>query len=244
MATLGLVFILIAVLASQTPDAFGATQQQELTAVTSTRIDTGSTTSHIDKAGRSPERHQRNPRYELSRGDSFDLILPLTPDFNQSLTVQPDGYVTLAGMGDLYLAGKTIPELRELLQARYSTILHDPVINIVVKDFEKSYFIAGGEVARPGKYDLRDDTTVTEAIAIAGGFTPNSKHSQVLLFRRVSSDWVEVKKLDVKRMFQAANLAEDLHLEPGDMFFVPQNRISKIGKYIPNPGIGMQVTHY
>ena len=36
---------------------------------------------------------------------------------------------------------------------------------------------------KPGKYDLRSDLTVTEAVAIAGGFTDKSKHSQVVLFR-------------------------------------------------------------
>ena len=126
-----------------------------------------------------------------------------------------------------------MPELRELLKTAYGKILHDPVINVVLKDFEKPYFIAGGEVGHPGKYELRDDITLTEAIAIAGGFNESSKHSQVLLFRRVSHDWVEVKILNVKKMFQARNLTEDLHLQPGDMFFVPQNRISKIRKWIP-----------
>jgi polysaccharide export outer membrane protein len=117
--------------------------------------------------------------------------------------------------------------------------LHDPVINVVMKDFAKPYFIAGGEIAHPGKYDLRDDTTLTQAVAIAGGFTQASKHSQVLLFRRVSNDWAEVKVLNVKKMFQAGNLTEDLHLQPGDMFFVPQNRISKIKPFIPYSSVGM-----
>ena len=153
------------------------------------------------------------------------------------MTVHPDGYITLTGLGDLYVAGKTVPELRESLQTAYARILHDPVINVVLKDFEKPYFIAGGEVGKPGKYDLRDDTTLTEAIAIAGGFTGSSKHSQVLLFRRVSNDWAEAKILNVKKMFQAGNLTEDLHLQPGDMFFVPQNAISKIKPWIPYTAI-------
>jgi polysaccharide biosynthesis/export protein len=96
-----------------------------------------------------------------------------------------------------------------LLQTTYTKILHDPVINVVLKDFEKPYFIAGGEVSHPGKFDLRDDPTLTEAIAIAGGFTESSKHSQVLLFRRVSNDWLKSKVLNVKKMFQAGNLTED-----------------------------------
>jgi polysaccharide export outer membrane protein len=185
---------------------------------------------------------QRNPRYQLSKGDTFDLTFPFTPEFNQTVTVHPDGYITLTDVGDLFVAGKTIPELRELLQTTDATTLHNPVINVVLKDFEKPYFIAGGDVAHPGKYDLRADTTLTEAVAIAGGFTESSKHSQVLLFRRVSTDWAEVKVLNVKKMFQAGNLTEDLHLEPGDMFFVPQNRISKIKKWIPYTAISTGFT--
>lgn len=187
--------------------------------------------AHI--AAGQPTLQQRNPRYQLCKGDIFELNFPLTPDFNQTVTVHPDGYITLVSVGDLYVAGKTVPELRELLKTAYSKTLHDPIINVVLKDFEKPYFIAGGEVSKPGKYELRDDTTLTQAIAIAGGFNENSKHSQVLLFRRVSNDWAEARVLNVKKMFQAGNLSEDLHLQPGDMFFVPQNRISKIRKWIP-----------
>jgi len=180
-----------------------------------------------------PVLQHRDPRYELCKGDIFELAFPFTPDFNQTVSVNPDGFITLAGLGDLRVAGKTVPEVRELLKTAYARILHDPVVNIVLKDFEKPYFIASGQIGHPGKYDLRGDTTLTQAIAIAGGFNESSKHSQVLLFRQVSNDWMEVKVVDVKKMFQAGNLTEDLHLQPGDMFFVPQNRISKIKKWIP-----------
>jgi polysaccharide export outer membrane protein len=169
------------------------------------------------------------------------LTFPFTPDFNQTVSVNPDGFITLAGLGDLRVAGKTVPEVRELLKTAYARILHDPVVNIVLKDFQKPYFIASGQIGHPGKYDLLGDTTLTQAIAIAGGFNESSKHSQVLLFRRVSNDWVEVKVVDVKKMFQAANLTEDLHLQPGDMFFVPQNRISKIKKWIPYTSVSAGV---
>jgi polysaccharide export outer membrane protein len=186
-----------------------------------------------------PLLQQRNPRYQLCKGDVFELTFPFTPEFNQTVTVQPDGYITLMGVTDVYIAGKTVPELREFLQTAYAKILHEPVINFVLKDFEKPYFIAGGEISHPGKFDLRGDTTVTEAVAIAGGFTENSKHSQLFLFRRVSNDWVEVKELDVKKMFGSQNLSEDLHLQPGDMLYVPKSTMSKIKRYIPYPSTGL-----
>jgi polysaccharide export outer membrane protein len=183
-------------------------------------------------------------RYQICKGDVFDVSFPFTPEFNQTATVQPDGYIALTGIGTLEVAGKTVPELTELIRGSYAKILHDPIVNIVLKDFEKPYFIASGEVAKPGKYELRADTTLTEAVAIAGGFTENSKHSEVYLFRRVDNNWVELKKIDVKKMFKAVDLSEDLHLKPGDMVFVPQNRYSKLKRYIPSPGVGINANPY
>jgi polysaccharide export outer membrane protein len=162
----------------------------------------------------------------------------MTPEFNQVVTVQPDGYITLLSAGDLHAEGQTIPELTQSVQSAYRGLLHDPMITIHVKDFEKPYFIAGGEVGHPGKFELRGDITAVEAVAIAGGFTESSKHSEVWVFRRVSNDWVETKSLNVKKMLKAGNLSEDLHLQPGDMLYVPKSTIGKIRRYLPVASLG------
>ncbi len=187
---------------------------------------------------------QRTPRYQLRPDDVLDVRFEFTPDLNQKVAVQPDGYVTLREVGDVHVAGSTVPEVRAAICKLYARFLHEPSIEIVLLEFEHPYFTATGMVNRPGKYDLRGDTTVLEGIARAGGFvTDAAKHSQVLLFRRVSSEWYETKVLDVKKMLdQQKNLSEDVHLRPGDMIYVPQNRISKIKRYIPSTGMGVSLT--
>jgi len=93
---------------------------------------------------------RRNPRYQLCKGDSFDLDFPFTPAFNQqTVTVQPDGYASLRAIGDLHVEGQTIPELTETLRQSYARILHDPVITVTLKDFDKPYFTASGQVTHP-----------------------------------------------------------------------------------------------
>jgi polysaccharide export outer membrane protein len=194
-----------------------------------------------DKAG--PQfGSQRNPRYELRADDVLDISFEFTPEFNQTVTVQPDGYVALRGVGDVHVAGRTVPELTEAIRTAYGKILQNPVIAIVLKDFEKPYFVIGGQVGRPGKYELRGDTTVTEAIAIAGWFNSSAKHSQVVLYRRVSRDLYEAKLINVKKMMKSHDLSEDSHLKPGDTLFVPQNSLSKIRQFVPTPGIGVGAT--
>jgi polysaccharide export outer membrane protein len=161
----------------------------------------------------------------------------LTPEFNQTVAVQPDGYVALKGVGSLYVEGKTVPELTESLKTAYAKILHDPVIAISLKDFEKPYFIASGQVGKPGKYDLRGDLTVTEAVAIAGGFDEKSKHSQVVLFRPLPAGGFEAKLINVKKLLADRNMSEDLQIQPGDLLYVPQNSFSKIKPFLPTSGV-------
>ncbi len=182
---------------------------------------------------------QRYPRYELRAADVLDISFEFTSEFNQTVTIQPDGYITLRGVGDVHVAGLTVPEITETIRTAYGKILNNPTIAIALKDFDKPYFTAGGAIGRPGKYELRGDTTVVEAITIAGGFNDSAKHSQVVLFRRVSRDWMEGRVLDIKKMLNDKSLSEDLHLRPGDMVFVPESRISKIRRYLPVPNMGV-----
>ena len=203
-------------------------------------------TSGVRSSGQSPTAPgfgERNPRYQLRPGDVFDLSFPFSPEFNQTVTVQPDGFVTLREAGDLKVASLTVPQLRQAIAARYGTILKAPEVIVVLKEFERPYFIADGQVGKPGKYELRGDTTVLQGLAMAGGMKESAKHSQVLLFRRLNDQWSETKILDLKAMLHSKNLAEDIDLRPGDMIFVPQNRISKISRYLPTPGLGMGFTY-
>jgi polysaccharide biosynthesis/export protein len=186
---------------------------------------------------------ERHPLYRLRNSDVLEISFTFASEFNQTVTVQPDGFITLKGLEkQMYAQGMTVPELRDGIRTAYAQILHEPEMTIVLKEFDRPYFIASGEVGKPGKYDLHGDTTVTEAVAIAGGFTGQAKHSQVVLFRHVSEETVEAKLLNIKSMLSSRDLREDVQLRPGDMLFVPQNMISKIRRYLPVSNLGMYWT--
>jgi polysaccharide export outer membrane protein len=181
----------------------------------------------------------RRPLYRLCKSDVVTISFTFSPEFDQTVSVQPDGYIVLKGVKQLPAEGLTVLELQAAIGGAYTGILHDPEVTIVLKDFDKPYFIVGGEVNHPAKYELRSDTRVTEAVAIAGGMTTRAKHSQVVLFRRVSDDLVESRLLDVKAMMKSRTLAEDIHLRTGDFLFVPQNLISKIKPYLPMSSVSL-----
>src|ERR1017187_719131 len=188
-----------------------------------------------------PALQQRNPRYQVQRDDILIVSFALSPELDQTVTIQPDGYVNLHSAGSLYVQGMTVPEVVEALKKTYSKTLHDPIIDVDLKDFQKPFFVALGQVGKPGQYDLRYDMTVTQAIGIAGGFTVGAK-TQVFLYHRVSNEWAEVKQLNIKDMLHGKNVNEDAHLMPGDMIFVPEKFITKFRKYVPYGfGAGLSV---
>ena len=73
-----------------------------------------------------PALQQRNPRYRVSRNDVLSLSFPLSPELNQKVTIQPDGYINLQNAGSLYVQGMTVPELVQAIKGAYVNILHDP----------------------------------------------------------------------------------------------------------------------
>jgi polysaccharide biosynthesis/export protein len=190
-------------------------------------------------AGQDLAFQERHPRYRINPGDVIAFNFSFTPEFNQTVTVQPDGFITLREIGDIRVKDQTTPEVIETVRAAYTKVLRDPVITVELKEFEKPYFVVSGEVTHPGKYDLRGEATVMQALTVAGGLNDRAKTSEILLFRRVSEEMVEVKKINIKAMMKSKDLSEDLHLRAGDMILVPRSTMSKISRFIPLPTLGM-----
>ncbi len=187
-----------------------------------------------------PDFQKRDARYTLRSSDSFDLNFEMTPEYNQALvSVQPDGFVTLRGIGEVKVAGETVPQATLTIAQAYGKILNHPLLSITLRDFQKPFFIADGQLGHPGRYELRGDVTLTEAIAMAGGFTEASKHSRVILYRRINDQWMKGQLINVKKMELAHDLHEDPLLQPGDMLFVPKNAFSKYKTFLPTTNAGV-----
>ena len=190
-------------------------------------------TKSVGSPATAPTLEERHPRYILQREDVIALTFPLSPELNQTVTVQPDGYISLQNVGSLYAQGLTAPELVLAIKKAYTGVLHDPIVDVDITDFQKPFFTVSGQVGKPGQYELRSDITISEALAVAGGMTMQTAKSQVFLFHRTSEDWFEVKKVNLSDVLRGKNLNEDAIVRPGDMIYVPENFITKFRKYVP-----------
>lgn len=171
-------------------------------------------------------------RYRLQPGDVLEVQFRYSPEFNQTVTVQPDGYISLEIGGDLKVAGLTIEETRRAILKKAGERLQDPVASVLLKEFQRPYFVVAGEVAQPGRIEMRERVTAIQAIMLAGGMKESAKSSQVVVFRKINSDVAEVKLLNLKSIRRTGDLENDLTLQPGDMVYVPRDKISKIERFM------------
>lgn len=177
--------------------------------------------------------------YRIHLSDVFEVQLAFAPEYNQTLTVQPDGYVQMKEVGRVQAAGKTVNELQTSIAQAYVGILNKPSVSIVLKDFFKPSFYASGEVGHPGRYELRSEVTLMQALSEAGGLlNERASKKQVVLFRPQGNGTYESRVIDVAALLKPKPTTEDVRVLPGDIIYVPQNKFSKVKPFLPNATAG------
>lgn len=175
-------------------------------------------------------------QYKLRVGDSIQLDFRLSPELNQAAIIDPDGTVSLLVIGRVQLAGLGLQQARELILSKESGHLVKPEINIQVTNFQRDYVVVSGEVFLPQKIEMRGDMTALQAILQAGGIKISGRETQVLLYRKINSEFAEVHKLNL-RIKKTAELDNDMKLQSGDLILVPRNKVESVGRYARIAGL-------
>ncbi len=171
-------------------------------------------------------------RYKLVAGDVVEISYRYTPEFNQTVTIHPDGFVVLQIVGEIKLNGLNLEQARQEIIKKAGERLKDPEVTLILKEFQKPYFVVSGEVTQPGRFEIREEITALQALMMAGGFKDSAKSSQILVFRKINAEFAEVRTLNLKNVKKTSDLENDLTLESGDIIFVPRNNFSKIERYV------------
>jgi len=181
----------------------------------------------------------REPRYRLHPSDVITVDYRYTPEYNATASIQPDGFASLPFLGEVKLGGLTLTEVHEQLLAKAGERLNKPEITIGLKEFEKPYYIIGGEVGAPGRFDIRGRVTALQAIEMAGGFKSSAKSSQILLIRPINDIEAQTKLINLRKVTDKRQLNEDIQLRTGDMLVVPKTPIAKAEPFIRLVNVGM-----
>ena len=186
----------------------------------------------------------RDARYTLRPGDVITVDYRYTTKYNATASIEPDGFVSLPMLGTVKVAGLTLPQTHDALLAKASDRLNEPELNVGLKEFEKPYYVVGGEVGAPGRFELHGRLTALQAVEIAGGIKTSGKASQVLLIRPVNGEEGQTRLIDLKKVMAKRQLDEDVEVRPGDILIVPKTRLAKVEPFVRLANAGFYVNPF
>lgn len=165
------------------------------------------------------------PLYRIYAGDQLEIRLPTAPELSKTVVVQPDGRVAMPLVGSIMVADRSVEEAADVLSGAYSSQLLKPQVEITVTAATPLKVFVGGEVDKPGVYDMPGAIDALQAIITAGGFKNTARRSQVVVIRRMA---------DGRAMMRTANLVKGIY-DPARADTVPLRRFDIV--YVPRTGV-------
>jgi polysaccharide export outer membrane protein len=160
---------------------------------------------------------QPSNEYVLGASDVVEVFVWKEPELSRTITVRPDGRISLPLAGELAAAGSTASSLQEQIERELRQYLDQPLVTVIVKEIKSPTISVLGEVRRPGRYVISQSTTALDAVAMSGGFTEFARQDRVTVFRR-GDGRTEPVRVRLKRLLSRGG--ESFYLQPGDTVHV------------------------
>jgi polysaccharide export outer membrane protein len=186
---------------------------------------TGAWSQTTDSAASGP-----SADYRIGAEDVLQITVWKNDAMTKTVPVRPDGKISLPLVNDVTAAGLTALELRDVLTKKMTEFIPQPEVSVIVTEVKSFKVSVLGEVTKPARYDLKSNTTVLDALALAGGFTPFAARSQVVVLRpegngmkRIPFNYPKVVKhqglIDMLRGGDEGD--QNFYLRNGDIIVVP-----------------------
>lgn len=171
------------------------------------------------------------PDYRLYPGDEIEVEVPSAPELNKTVTVEPDGRVSLALIDPVMVADRSVVDAEALISTAYASQLLQPRVTINVRPTPLKVFV-GGEVKNPGVYDMPGDINALQGVIMAGGFTDNAKRSEVILIRRGAAGKPMMRTVDLLRGATDPGHYDLAPLRRFDIIYVPKTGAAETDQFV------------
>jgi polysaccharide biosynthesis/export protein len=173
----------------------------------------------------------------LKPGDTLNISVLQDPKLDRSVIVDPNGQIAFPLAGHITADGLTPQRLEKVLKARLLKNYKDGDLDVTValanaarpeipeEDLKPKIFITG-EVLRPGPYNVRQATTLVQALALAGGLGPYAAKRRIQVRRAVAGGGdEEIFRFDYQAYVAGSDLQGNIPLQAGDVVLVPERGI-------------------
>lgn len=171
------------------------------------------------------------PAYRFFPGDEIDITVFSAPELTRTVTVGPDGRVSLALIEPVRAAGLTADELHDALVAAYASQLRQPELSVTARSFASRQVFVGGEVARPGIYEMPANIDAFQAVMLAGGFLASARRGDVLVLSRAHGQQ-QVTQVDLSPRAMRQGFPGAQPLSRYDVVYVPRSGIAQVNLFM------------
>ena len=171
------------------------------------------------------------PEYRFYPGDEIEITVFSAPELTRTVTVGPDGRVALPLIGGVRAADLSAAELHDRLVTAYSSHLRMPELTVTPRTYGSRQVFVGGEVARPGIYEMPAQIDAFQAVALAGGFLPSARRGDVLVLSRASGD-TQVAEVDLSPRAMRQGFPNAQPLQRYDVVYVPRSTIAQVNLFM------------
>jgi len=173
----------------------------------------------------------QTPAYSFFPGDEVEITVFSAPELSRSARIGPDGRLALPLIGAVRAADLTAEELHDILVAAYASHLRMPELTVTPRTYASRQVFVGGEVARPGIYEMPANIDAFQAVALAGGFLPSAHRRDVVVLSRAGGQ-TTVTQVDLSMRAVRNGLPGAAPLQRYDVVYVPRSRISQINLFM------------
>jgi polysaccharide export outer membrane protein len=169
-----------------------------------------------------PLEDQYIDEYLIGIGDSLKVDVYKNPDVSTTVTVRPDGKVTIPVAGEVFVGSRTPESVADIITERLAEYIRDPIVTVTVEGMGSSEYVnrvrITGAVGSPSSQPFRTGMTVLDVVLEAGGVTEFAASSKTLIYRKGS----EPLKVRLDRILKAGDMSTNYELKPGDIITVPE----------------------
>jgi len=178
--------------------------------------------------------------YRLGPADEIAIRVTGQPDYTlERVKVSPTGSVYHPLLGDMEVAGMTVPRLTKRLTKDLGEYLIDPKVSVSLLEANSAKIGVLGDIMHPGILVMNKPMNVLEAITASGGVTDMGDKSGVTVLRQLRDGRAQTFKVNVKRILEGkAGPEENVSLQAGDTVIVNGNTKKKMANILSLAGFG------
>ncbi len=163
-----------------------------------------------------------SPDYIIGPRDSLQIFVWRNPELTTSVTVRPDGKVTVPLIDDLQAAGKTPTLLAREIEKQLEEYVQSPVVSVIMNNFVGPYdqqIRVIGEATNPQAIPYNEHMTALDVMIAVGGLTEFAAGNRAVLVRQGQGSF----RVRLDDLIKDGDVGANVPVMPGDVLIVPQS---------------------